>query len=246
MQVHIYPNYEALSSAAADEIVDMLKTKPDAVLCFAAGETPRGTYSLLPAKAKEKGVDFSRCTFIGLDEWVGISPQNEGSCHFFLQKYLFEPLRISSSQVHLFDGMAENIDQQCQVMDDTISKKGSIDLMLVGVGMNGHIGFNEPGVPFDKYSHVIDLDETTQLVGQKYFAKATRLKQGITLGLKHLMHASKVTLLANGVKKAEVISKAVDGEVDVNLPASIIQLHKNAKVMIDEEAASLCRPRETV
>jgi glucosamine-6-phosphate isomerase len=239
MQLNIYKDYETLSSNAADEVIGLLKAKPTAVLCLAAGDTPRLTYLLLAQKAKQQNVDFSRCTFVGLDEWVGIPPQNEGSCHFFLRHQLFNPLQISSSQAHLFDALAGNLSKECEKMDNVIREIGGIDLMLVGVGMNGHIGFNEPGVSFDKYSHVIDLDETTQSVGQKYFKQSTALKKGITLGLNHLKQARRVLLIANGIKKAQVIRKAIEEEMNVNMPASIIQSHEQGIVMIDEEAGSL-------
>ncbi len=239
MQLNIHKDYETLSSHAADEIIRLVKTKPDAVLCLAAGDTPRLTYSLLAQRATQESVDFSLCTFIGLDEWVGIPPENEGSCHFFLRNQLFNPLHISSSQIYLFDALADDPNKECKTMDDIISEKEGIDLMLVGVGMNGHIGFNEPGVSFDKYSHTIDLDKTTQSVGQKYFAQSTALKKGITLGLNHVKQAGKVLLIANGAKKAEVIRKAIEGEVTVDMPASVIQIHQQGLVIIDEQAASL-------
>ena len=124
-------------------------------------------------------------------------------------------------------------------MDKVIRDKGGIDIMVVGIGMNGHIGFNEPGVSFDKYCHVTYLDNTTQSVGQKYFKQQSVLKQGITLGLKHLMEARKVILIANGSKKAEVIKKALEGDVNDTMPASIMQVHPHGLVMIDEEAGSL-------
>ena len=117
-------------------------------------------------------------------------------------------------------------------------KKGGIDLMIVGIGMNGHIGFNEPGVSFDNYSHVIDLDDTTLSVGQKYFKSKVSLQKGITLGLKHLQESKKVLLLANGKKKAEVIRRTVEGDLTNSFPASIMQKHAHGIVMIDEEAAS--------
>lgn len=239
MQLNIYKDYAALSSQAADEIIGLLKSKPDAVLCLAAGDTPRLTYSLLAKKATQQNVEFSRCTFIGLDEWVGIPPQNEGSCHFFLQNQLFGPLHISPAQIHLFDALSEDLDKECETMDKIIAEKGGIDLMLVGVGMNGHIGFNEPRVSFENYSHVTELDETTQSVGQKYFTQSTALKKGITLGLKHLIEARRVLLIANGIKKAEVMRKAMNEEININMPASIIRGHEQGIVMIDEEAASL-------
>ena len=241
MQLKIYKDYSILSFHAAAEIIELVKSKPDVVLCLAAGDTPRLTYTLMAKKAMDELVDFTHCTFIGLDEWVGIPPQNEGSCCFFLQSHIFTPLHISSSQIHLFDALSEDLVQECRAMDKIILEKAGIDLMLVGVGMNGHIGFNEPGVAIDNYSHVIDLDDATQSVGQKYFRQATTLKKGITLGLNHLLQTRKVIMVANGIKKAEVIRKALEEEINAGMPGSIIRTHSQGLVMIDEEAASLLK-----
>lgn len=237
MLLKIYRDYNELSANAAAQIIELVKRKPNAVLCLAAGDTPRLTYEMV---AKEK-VDFSNVTFIGLDEWVGIPPENEGSCHYFLYNNLFKPLQIAEKQIHVFDALTDDLAGECKKMDKVIMEAGGIDLILVGIGMNGHIGFNEPGVSFDLYSHVIDLDENTQKVGQKYFREAMTLKNGITLGLKHFLEADTAILLANGTKKAGVIQKAVNGALTNELPASIIQKHKNGWVMLDEEAASLIK-----
>jgi glucosamine-6-phosphate isomerase len=239
MQLKIYKDHQGLSGAAANEVMELVKTKPDAVLCMASGETPRLTCKLLVEKAVKEKVDLSRITFIGLDEWVGIPPENEGSCHYFFQTEIFKPLHFASSQVHLFDALSGNLEVECKKTDQLILEKGGIDLMIVGIGMNGHIGFNEPGVSFDNYAHVIDLDETTITVGQKYFKTPVTLQKGITLGLKHLQQSKKVLLLANGTKKAGVIKQTVEGEITNKFPASIMQTHANGFVMIDEEAAAL-------
>jgi galactosamine-6-phosphate isomerase len=239
MQLKIYKDHHNLSEAAATELIELVKNKPDAVLCLASGDTPRLTCKLFVEKAITGKADLSQITFIGLDEWVGIPPGNDGSCHYFFQHEVIEPLHFSASQVHLFDAMSGNLEEECRKMDSTIFEKGGIDLMIVGIGMNGHIGFNEPGVSFDKFSHVIDLDDTTLSVGQKYFKTAVSLQKGITLGLKHLQEAKKVLLLANGAKKAGVIKKTVEGEITSSFPASIMQKHSNGFVMIDEEAAGL-------
>ena len=239
MQLKIYKDYHTLSEAAANEIFDLITNKPDAVLCLASGETPRLTCKLFAEKAIKEKLDLSRITFIGLDEWVGIPPESDGSCHYFFQHDIFDPLHFSSAQVHLFNAMSGSLEDECRKMDKIIFEKDGIDLMIVGIGMNGHIGFNEPGVSFDNYSHVIDLDDTTLSVGQKYFKTAVSLQKGITIGLRHLQESKKVLLLANGVKKAEVIKKTVEGEIISSLPASIMQKHSNGFVMIDEEAADL-------
>jgi galactosamine-6-phosphate isomerase len=239
MQLKIYKDYQSLSEAAANEIIELVKNKSNAVICMASGETPRLTCKLFAEKAVKEKADLSHITFIGLDEWVGIPPENDGSCHYFFHTEIFKPLHFSPEQIHLFDAMSGNLEEECRKMDKVIFEKGGIDLMIVGIGMNGHIGFNEPGVSFDNYAHVIGLDDTTISVGQKYFKTPVTLQKGITLGLKHLQQSKKVLLLANGTKKAGVIKKTVEGEVTNKFPASIMQTHSNGFVMIDEEAAAL-------
>jgi glucosamine-6-phosphate isomerase len=239
MQLTIFKDYNALSQQAAEEITALVKRKPDAVLCLASGSTPLLTCELLVQKAKAENIDLSSCTFIGLDEWVGIPPENEGSCAFFFHNQVFKHLNFSPSRIHLFNALSKNPAQECEKMDRVIFENGGIDLMLVGVGMNGHVGFNEPGVSFDLYAHVAELDETTTSVGQKYFRESTELKQGITLGLKHLLESKKVLMLANGAKKAAIMKKALEAEITNRLPAGIIRRHPHSIVMIDEEAAAM-------
>jgi glucosamine-6-phosphate isomerase len=239
MHVKVYKDYSEMSAHAADEIIDLVKNKPYAILCLASGDTPRLACRLAVEKAINEKVDFGRNTFIGLDEWVGVPRENEGSCHWFFQNLFLLPLKIPAENIHLFNAMSNNLSDECTKMDTVIAAKGGIDLMIVGIGMNGHIGFNEPGVSFGNYSHVIDLDPVTLSVGQKYFTETVKLSKGITLGLKHLMQAKKVLLIANGTKKAEVIKRTVEGEVNENFPASIMQTHPDGIVIVDKEAASL-------
>lgn len=238
MQVRIYRDDVTVAESAAREIIDLIKAKPTAVLCLASGDSPRLAYSLVARSATTERISSIKCTFIGLDEWVGIGKENEGSCHYFLHSVLFDPMGVSANQIHVFDGMSRDLDNECEKMDKVIIEKGGIDLMVVGVGMNGHIGFNEPGVRTDLHSHVIDLDPVTQSVGQKYFKGATSLKQGVTLGLAHLVEARKVLLLATGKRKSEIISKALEGEMTSECPASIVRTHLQSLVLLDEAAAS--------
>ena len=239
MQLHICENYDALSAQAAAEIIELVKRKPDAVLCLASGDTPKLTYSMMAKMATDQSVDFKGCTFIGLDEWMGISPDNEGSCHYFLHHHVFEPLDISNDHIHLFDGLSANPEEECRKMDKIISDIGGIDLMVVGIGMNGHIGFNEPAESFGQYSRVVDLGESTKLVGQKYFRQQTSLTRGITLGLSHLLESKKAILVANGSKKADIIRKAVKEKITPHVPASILRNHSNGHIVLDRAAASM-------
>lgn len=242
MELKVLDDYNNLSAAAAKMIVDYVKNKPDAVLCLATGDSPKLTYQLVVEMAGKEAVDFSRCVFIGLDEWLAIPPDNPGSCHHFLHHYLFIPLDISESQIHLFDAMTNNTDAECERMNSIVSGNGGIDFMLVGVGLNGHIGFNEPGTDFNSTSHLSKLNEKTKTIGQKYFNEPVVINKGLTLGLKQVMETGTVLMIANGKKKAAIINKAVKGEVTRDVPASILRKHKNAVVMIDKEAASELEP----
>lgn len=237
MQINIYKDHSTASFHAAEAIISTVENNPDSVLCLAAGDTPRLAYELMVKTALDQTISFARCTFIALDEWVGIEPNNEGSCSYFLNNLIFKPLSINTSQIYLFDSLSANLAEECKKMDETIIKKGGIDLMLAGVGMNGHIGFNEPGVSPHLYSHVINLDDTTRSVGQKYFKKSTALTQGITLGLKHVSNSKQLIMMATGSKKANVAKQALEEEVSIDMPAGIIQIHPQGIVMIDEEAA---------
>lgn len=239
MTTRIFPDHETLSQQAAKEIIEAVKANPRAVLCLAAGDTPTRAYALLASIANNENVDFSKCSFVGLDEWVGITPDNEGSCHFYLHKNLFRPMEIHPSQIHLFDALAKDLDKECRTMNNIIREKGGIDLMLVGVGMNGHVGFNEPGVVADQHAHVVDLDSTTQSVGQKYFKESTALRQGITLGLQDFMESRKAILMASGTRKAEIIRAALEGPATTQIPASVIRRHPHGVAMLDEGAAAM-------
>lgn len=239
MKIISFKNYQLLSEFAANEIAAAIKNDPSLVLCLASGDTPKLGVELLVKKLQRESIDHSNITFIGLDEWVGMPSSNTGSCHYFFKSKLIEPLQLMASQYFLFNAQANDLKNECLKMDEFIKEKKGIDIMLVGIGMNGHIGFNEPGTSFENLSHVIELDEITRSVGKKYFTEQVELTKGITIGFKHLLNTKKVFLMANGAKKAEVIKKAIEGPVTENFPASIMQKHENGFVIIDDEAASL-------
>ncbi len=239
MECRIFDDYDGLSDAAAELIIRMVERKPDAVLCFATGNSPVGTYRSLAKKAKQKGIDFSQCFCFGLDEWLGVSPEKSGSCHYLLYEQVFRPLGISESQVHLFDGLTGDIDTACKIMNGEIENAGGIDCMLVGIGLNGNIGFNEPGVDMELQAHDQELQESTLASGQLYFNEPTAIAKGITLGMAQVMKARTLLMLANGISKADIIHKACDGPVTNEIPASYLQKHRHAILMIDKEAASL-------
>lgn len=234
----ILNNHEGMSDYCANIILDSLNQNPALVLCMASGHTPTRTCELLVEKIQKEKVDTTKMTFIGLDEWVGLPPDNEGSCHYYFQHHLLLPLGLKPTQFHLFDVLSEDLHKECEKMNAVIESKG-IDLMIVGIGMNGHIGFNEPGIPFSNKCHVAKLEEITKEVGQKYFSGETKLDKGITIGLQYLMQSKQVILLANGLKKAAVIKEAIKGPVGTAFPASIMQTHSNGLIITCSEAASL-------
>ncbi len=227
-----------MSAAAAELILDVVQKKPEAVLCFATGNTPVGTYRELAAKAKESGTDFSRCFCIGLDEWLGVPGNKSGSCKYILQEQVFDPLGIKQTQVHLFDGLTTAVEEECKKMNALIDSRSGIDCMLVGIGTNGHIGFNEPGVDSTLQAHEQVLHASTLDAGKHYFNEPTPIKKGITLGLGQVLQAKMLLLLANGVSKSAIIQKALEEEISPDVPASFIQQHRNAYVLLDKEAAA--------
>lgn len=239
MVVKIFKDNETLSNYMADELMQQLIAKPDSLICFASGNSPKRAAALFVEKAIEKNIDTTQFKFVGLDEWVGVASTTKGSCHHDFKEWIFDPLGIQPNQYHVFDGTTSDLAKACREMDEFIAQNGGIDLMIVGIGMNGHIGFNEPGVDFNQLSHVVPLDEITATVGQQYFEQSMELKYGITLGFQHLLQSQKVYLLANSSKKAEVVKRAIEGEVDRSFPASIMQQHTNGFILIDEAAAAL-------
>jgi glucosamine-6-phosphate isomerase len=234
MTIHTFSNYETLSEATANLIIDVLKQKPEALICIASGDTPLGVCKFLAQSNKHL---FEKCTFVGLDEWVGMDENDEGSCKYGIYQNLLIPLNFPSERIKYFDAKAPNLDSECQKINEFIASKGGLDVMLVGVGMNGHIALNEPNTPFNIYAHVSDLEDITKSVGQKYFKNDTILTQGITLGLGHLQEAKLPILIANGLRKAPVINVALTEEITEKFPASIFQKLEHSLVMLDLEAA---------
>jgi len=241
MTTHIFDDHADLSFQVAKLIAQQIKAKPDSVICFASGESPLLAYNLLVTLLKSEQIDSGKFTLIGLDEWIDIGPENPGSCAYFLRTHLIDPLKLSADQYKLFNALAEDLNQECATMDKFIQEKGGLDLIIVGVGMNGHIGFNEPGVPQHLYSHVIALDETTKTVGQKYFTGKTQLSKGITLGSQHVREAKKAVLMASGERKATIIRQTLEGEIAATVPATIMRELENGHVMIDRNAASMLK-----
>jgi glucosamine-6-phosphate deaminase len=238
MKISVYPNFEEMSLAAADLVMAQVALKPASLICFPSGASPTKMFEYLVQYAREGKIDFSACYFIGLDEWLGMDENNEGSCKHYMYSHFFNPANISQDKIIFFNAVAPDVDQECERINKFISKFGGLDIMMVGIGMNGHLGLNEPGTDFDTYAHRSSLDPVTVKVGQKYFKEQTSLKEGITLGLRHLKEAKTAVLIAAGTKKAAIVAEAIEGEVDTRVPASILQTISDACILLDHEAAA--------
>lgn len=238
MKINVYTSYNEMSTATADFIADEIKNKPNSFLCIPSGDTPTGTLSKLVEYEGKGFVDFSKCKFVALDEWVGMDKHDIGSCQHYVYSQFFDRIPISKDNVVMFNAKASEQNAECKRVDDFIFTHGPLDIVLVGVGGNGHIGLNEPGVSPELYCHVIALEQTTIQGAEKYFSDQKALDKGITLGLKHIMNAKTVIVIANGEKKAEIIKKIIEGDVTESIPGSILQRHSNCYFFLDREAAS--------
>lgn len=235
-------DYEEMSQCCADLVGKCLKDKPDSLLCFPAGSTAVRTFEILRERQKTGEIDFSRAKFVALDEWLGLSAEaEEEDCTHFMRKNLYGPLQIPEERLMLFDVHAESMEDECRKIDEYIWDNGGIDFMLLGIGMNGHLGLNEPGSPFDMYTRTVELSETTKNVGQKYFTHKTELTGGITVGIRHMFDTRQVVLQVSGEHKRSIMKELYEGSVTEELPASVFKLLPGGLVVTDEAAAEWIR-----
>lgn len=239
MKIQVFNNYQSLSKSAAHLVIDYINVKKNALVCLASGHTPIGVFNELAQAINSKHLDINQCTFLSLDEWIGIDPNDAGSCLSMLKKDCFDPLHIQPEKIEFFDVQARDHQAECNRINSLIQRHGGLDIMLVGVGTNGHIGMNEPGTSFDSYAHVSTLAEETKKVGQKYFSNPTALSLGITLGLRHLRESKLPIIMASGEKKATIVAKGLTLSPTEEIPMSVAQLIAQGHIMLDEAAASL-------
>jgi glucosamine-6-phosphate isomerase len=233
----IYDSCTELSVKTAEQIAAIIQAKPDALLCFPAGETSVGTFKHLIELNKTGKISFKHCKIVGLDEWANIGDMKSENCFSFLKKHFFDHIDYSDENLCFFDGESSDLMKECIKTDAFIRKYGPIDMILLGAGMNGHLGLNEPGTSFDLYSHIVNLDETTRIVGQKYFSGKVNLTSGVTLGVKYIMEAKTVILQLNGERKADVAKRLIESEISTAFPASAVKMHQNSFLLLDKEAA---------
>lgn len=240
MRIIIANDYNDMSKKAANMVAAQILLKPNSVLGLATGSTPLMTYKYLIKLVNDETISFNEVVTFNLDEYVGIPPKNINSYHYYMQDNFFKYIDIKPENVHVPSGRAENIQNECTQYEKAIHSKGGIDFQILGIGNNGHIGFNEPDLKFEAVTHPIDLDEETIKANSRFFNSEEEVpKRAITMGVKTIMNARKVILLANGIGKAETIYKSIYGKIDPNLPASILQLHPDVTFILDKEAAEL-------
>ena len=239
MHIVVCKDYEEMSRRAAEIVAEQVKKRPDGLISFPGGDTPLGMVHVFADMVNEGKVDISRTHYVSLDEWVGLSNEDEGSCGLFNQQNLLSRLQHPFAGTHIIIGAAEDIESERVALNDYISQYEPLDVSVLGIGMNGHLGFNENGVDFDLDAHIIPLSETTLKVMTKYFGEKFHPTHGISQGIRQIMAAKTVILIANGAHKAEILKKAVHGPVTNEVPASVLQNHPNCYVVADEAAAAL-------
>jgi glucosamine-6-phosphate isomerase len=235
----IFSDGAEASRYCADSLIKIIKNKPSALICLAAGHTSLGFFDIIARESKHGGVDFSRVKAVGLDEWVGISGLNDGSCESFLQTNIYGRINIDKQNVRLFNGKAPDLKRECREMDEYIDVNGGIDYMFLGLGMNGHLALNEPGVDPLSMSHVMPLDSVTQNVAVKYFKEMPSISRGITLGIKNILDSKTIHVLVTGEKKSGIVKRIFSSQPTNMLPATLLFGHENVEFIMDKQAASL-------
>ncbi|AVP49402.1 glucosamine-6-phosphate deaminase [Williamsoniiplasma luminosum] len=239
MKIIKVKNNQEAGIQAAQIILEKIHANPGCILGLATGSTPITTYQNLIKAYEHKQVSFKDVITFNLDEYKGLNPTNPQSYRFFMNNELFDHIDIKIENTHVPSGLHT---QNPALYDQKIHKAGGIDLQLLGLGVNGHIGFNEPGTAFDSLTHVVDLDPSTIAVNARFFDSIDLVPtQAISMGLKTIMNAKQILLIATGANKAEAIAHLINGEITPNWPCSILQQHPNVVIIIDEAAGSLLK-----
>jgi len=239
MNIIICGDTKEFNEKSAQIVASQIRQKPNSVLGLATGSTPVGMYHQLVEMYKNNELDFEQVTTFNLDEYVGLDKDHPQSYHAFMYKNLFDHINIKKENVHLPDGKASNLESECTAYEEKIKNAGGIDLQVLGIGHNGHIGFNEPKTPFESTTHVVELDQRTIEANSRFFDSIEQVpRKALSMGIKTIMHAKKILFMASGADKAEIVAKALQGPVTPDVPASVLQLHPDVTVVLDIEAAS--------
>lgn len=237
MKIYKAKDYKDMSRKAANIISAQVIMKPNCVLGLATGSTPIGTYDQLVEWYNKGDLDFSEVTTVNLDEYKGLPRTNDQSYYYFMHQHLFDRVNVDPERTNVPNGMEPDAEKECGRYEELIRSLGGVDLQLLGLGHNGHIGFNEPGEAFEKETHCVDLTESTIEANKRFFASADDVpKQAYTMGIKTIMQAKKILIVVNGENKADIVERAFFGPVTPEVPASILQLHNDVTLVGDEAA----------
>ena len=237
MKIYKAKDYKDMSRKAANIISAQVIMKPNCVLGLATGSTPIGTYDQLVEWYNKGDLDFSEVTTVNLDEYKGLPRTNDQSYYYFMHQHLFDRVNIDPERTNVPNGMEPDAEKECGRYEELIRSLGGVDLQLLGLGHNGHIGFNEPGEAFEKETHCVDLTGSTIEANKRFFASADDVpKQAYTMGIKTIMQAKKILIVVNGENKADIVERAFFGPVTPEVPASILQLHNDVTLVGDEAA----------
>ena len=239
MQIYRAKDYHDMSRKAANIISAQVIMKPSCVLGLATGSTPIGTYRQLIEWYEKGDLDFAHVTSVNLDEYKGLSGDNDQSYRYFMNHNFFSHINIPMERTFVPNGLEKDSDAACAAYNEIIRSCGGIDLQLLGLGHNGHIGFNEPGEAFEKETHCVDLTESTIEANKRFFEKEEDVpRQAYTMGIKNIMQARKILLVVSGEDKADILAQVLEGPITPQIPASILQLHNDVTVVADEAALS--------
>ncbi len=240
MNIIIAQDYNELSEIAAGIVSAQIMIKSDSVLGLATGDTPLGMYKELIKMYETKKIDFFDVTVFNLDEYCNLSRKNPNSYYYYMKNNFFNYINIKPENSYIPNGMAEDIEKECIRYEEKIKYKGGIDLQVLGIGSNGHIGFNEPDINFEAQTHLVNLDQETIDANSRFFASREEVPtKAISMGIKTIMQSKMILLLASGENKAQAIYKTIKGKISPEVPASIIQLHPNAIIVADRDASKL-------
>ncbi len=239
MKIVVKKDYQELSREAAEIVKKRIQAKPDIVLGLPTGSTPLGLYKELARAYKKEELDFSQVSSFNLDEYFGLEASHPQSYHFYMEKNFFSLVNIRKENVFIPDGKTSDLENHCQCYEEKIKERGGIDLQILGIGRNGHIGFNEPGSSFNSRTRLVRLAQETIEDNSRFFKSLADVPtRAITMGLATIMESKDCLLLASGQARSERISRALKGPVSPDFPGSILQKHRNLTVILDKEAAS--------
>jgi glucosamine-6-phosphate deaminase len=239
MLVIIRENYREMCKEAARRFANLIRKKPYCILGLATGSTPLGVYKELIQMHKKENLDFSHIRTFNLDEYVGIPQDHDQSYYFFMNENFFKHINIDPNAIHIPNGMADDIEEECESYENEIVEVGGIDLQILGIGTNGHIAFNEPLSSLGSRTRIKTLTEKTRRDNARFFRSLDEVPQyAITMGVGTIMDSRAIILLASGENKAEAIAKTVEGPITALVPATMVQIHRNATIIIDKAAAS--------